>query len=149
MTIDVPPDTRFPTPVLVGVLGLGAVVVSMMQTLVVPILGLIQQDLRVSTTDATWLTTATLLAAAVCAPLAGRLGDQYGARRVLLAVLALTVAGSVVAAVSSTLPWLIAARAMQGVSTAIFPLAQSVLRHGLPAGRLPAAMGAVSGALAI
>ncbi|MET7751962.1 MFS transporter [Micromonospora sp. NPDC005367] len=149
MTADVPANTRLPMPVLVAVLGLGAVVVSMMQTLVVPVLGLIQQDLHVSTRDAAWLTTATLLAAAVCTPLAGRLGDQYGARRVLLAVLALTVVGSVVAAVSSTLPWLIVARAMQGTSTAVFPLAQSVLRHGLPAGRLPAAMGAVSGALAI
>ncbi|MEV4808915.1 MFS transporter [Micromonospora avicenniae] len=149
MTADAPPNTRLPRPVLVAVLGLGAVVVSMMQTLVVPVLGLIQQDLRASTTDATWLTTATLLAAAVCTPLAGRLGDQYGARRVLLAVLALTVGGSVVGAASSTLPWLIVARAMQGISTAIFPLAQSVLRHALPAGRLPAAMGAISGALAI
>ncbi|SIR32391.1 MFS transporter [Micromonospora avicenniae] len=149
MTADVPLNTRLPMPVLIAVLGLGTVVVSMMQTLVVPVLGLIQQDLRVSTTDATWLTTATLLAAAVCTPLAGRLGDQYGARRVLLAVLALTVAGSVVAALSSALPWLIVARAMQGISTAIFPLAQSVLRHRLPAGRLPAAMGAISAALAI
>ncbi|MEE6258656.1 MFS transporter [Plantactinospora sonchi] len=140
---------RSPIPVLVAVLGLGAVIVSMMQTLVVPILGVIRQDLHASTADATWLTTATLLAAAVCTPLAGRLGDQYGSRRVFLGVLALTLAGSVLAATTRTLAWLIVARALQGVSTALFPLAQSVLRNQLPTARMPGAMGTISGALAL
>lgn len=140
---------RTRVPGLVAVLGLGTVIVSMMQTLVVPLLGVIRQDLHASPADTTWLTTATLLAAAVCTPLAGRLGDRYGSRRVLLGVLGLTLAGSVLAAAVDTLGWLIVARALQGVSTAIFPLAQSVLRDRLPAGRLPGAMATISGALAL
>ncbi|MFJ5269840.1 MFS transporter [Streptomyces sp. NPDC088358] len=68
---------------LVWALGLGAMVVSMMQTLVVPVLGVIQEDLHASAADVGWLTTATLLSAAVCTPLLGRAGDQYGKRPVL------------------------------------------------------------------
>jgi MFS family permease len=123
-------------------------VVSMMQTLVVPILGVIQRDLHTTGADASWLTTATLLSAAICTPLLGRFGDQHGTKPTLIGVLALTLAGSVLAATSTALAWLIIARAMQGASTAIFPLAQSVLRDELPRERLPGAMGLVSGTLA-
>ncbi|MEU4092886.1 MFS transporter [Streptomyces sp. NPDC026673] len=133
---------------LVLSLGFGAMVVSMMQTLVVPVLGTIQRELHAPAADVGWLTTATLLSAAVCTPLLGRAGDQYGRRPVLLGALALTLTGSVLAAVADTLPALIAGRALQGAATAVFPLAQAVLRDELPARRLPAAMGAVSGALA-
>ncbi|SDK01115.1 Major Facilitator Superfamily protein [Nonomuraea maritima] len=124
-------------------------IVSMMQTLVVPILGLVQRDLHTTASGAGWLTTATLLSAAVCTPLLGRHGDRHGAKPTLVGVLAVTLAGSVLAAVTDSLPWLIAARALQGASTAVFPLAQSVLRAELPRERLPAAMGALSGTLAL
>jgi MFS family permease len=123
-------------------------VVSMMQTLVVPILGIIERDLHTTVVDANWLTTATLLSAAICTPLFGRFGDQYGTKPMLIGVLALALAGSVLAAISTALPWLIVARALQGSATAIFPLAQSVLRDRLPPERLPGAMGLVSGTLA-
>ncbi|MGW4164159.1 MFS transporter [Streptomyces sp. NPDC004788] len=134
---------------LVLALGLAAMVVSMMQTLVVPILAVVEHQLDITTSAASWLTTATLLSAAVFTPLLGRLGDQRGKRPVLIAVLALTVVGSVLAATTSSLPLLLAARAMQGAATAIFPLALSVLRDELPPRRLPGAMGLVSGTLAV
>ncbi|WP_078843028.1 MFS transporter [Streptomyces albus] len=143
-----PAPGSVPGPVLVLALGSAAMVVSMMQTLVVPILPVIREELSLTSSGASWLITATLLSAAVFTPLLGRLGDQRGKRPVLLGVLALTVAGSVLAATASSLPLLITARVMQGASTAIFPLALSVLRDELPADRLPGAMGLVSGTLA-
>jgi MFS family permease len=133
---------------LVFALALGTMVVSMMQTLMVPVLGTIEQDLNASAADVSWLTTATLLSAAVCTPLLSRLGDQYGRRRVMLAVLAVTVAGSVLGALADSVPLLIVGRLLQGSATAVFPLAQAVLRAELPAERLPRAMGSLSGTLA-
>ena len=56
-------------------------VVSMMQTLVVPILGLIRSNLGTTTAQVSWVTTATLLSAAVFTPLLGRFGDQHGRSR--------------------------------------------------------------------
>lgn len=133
---------------LVLALGLSAMIVSMMQTLVVPILTVVQKDLSLSSSSTSWLATSTLLSAAVFTPLLGRLGDMRGKRPVLLCVLGVTVVGSALAATTSSLPLLLVARAMQGASTAIFPLALSVLRDELPARRLPGAMGLVSGTLA-
>lgn len=123
-------------------------IVSMMQTLVVPILGLIQSGLGASSAEVSWVTTATLLSAAVFTPLLGRFGDQHGKKPTLIGVLAVMIVGSVLAATTDSLLWLIVGRVLQGAATAIFPLALSVLRDEVPARRLPGAMALVSGTLA-
>ncbi|MFF3934720.1 MFS transporter [Streptomyces phaeofaciens] len=133
---------------IVLVLGLAAMVVSMMQTLVVPILGIIQSDLRATTASVSWVTTATLLSAAVFTPLLGRFGDQHGKKPTLVGVLVVMIAGSVLAATTTSLTWLIIGRVMQGAATAIFPLALSVLREEIRPEKLHGAMALVSGTLA-
>lgn len=134
--------------VIVFALSLAAMVVSMMQTLVVPILGLIQNDLETTSSNVSWVTTATLLSAAVFTPLLGRFGDQHGKKKTLVGVLIVMVAGSVLAAVTHSLLWLIVGRVLQGAATAIFPLALSVLREEVRPAKLPGAMAMVSGTLA-
>ncbi|MET9885393.1 MFS transporter [Streptomyces sp. NPDC006430] len=150
-------STAAPTPaeaktrnetVIVFALSLAAMVVSMMQTLPVPILGLIRTDLGTSTANVSWVTTATLLSAAVFTPLLGRFGDQHGKKPTLVAVLGVMVVGSVIAAVATSLPLLILGRVLQGAATAIFPLALSVLREEVRPQKLPGAMALVSGTLA-
>ncbi|MCB5165777.1 MFS transporter [Streptomyces bambusae] len=134
--------------VVVFALSLAAMVVSMMQTLPVPILGLIRSDLGTTTAGVSWVTTATLLSAAVFTPLLGRFGDQHGKKPTLVAVLGVMVAGSVIAALANSLPLLILGRVLQGAATAIFPLALSVLREEVRPQKLPGAMALVSGTLA-
>ncbi len=53
-------------------------------TLVVPIQSQLPQLLNASREDTAWVVTSTLLAAAVFTPIAGRLGDMYGKRRIVL-----------------------------------------------------------------
>ena len=134
--------------IVVFALSLAAMVVSMMQTLPVPILGLIRDDLGASTAEVSWVTTATLLSAAVFTPLLGRFGDQHGKKPTLVGVLVVMVAGSVVAALATSLPLLVLGRVLQGAATAIFPLALSVLREEVRPQKLPGAMALVSGTLA-
>ncbi|MFI8824671.1 MFS transporter [Streptomyces sp. NPDC053431] len=149
MSNTTPPSTgQRRETVIVFALSLAAMVVSMMQTLPVPILGLIRADLGTSTANVSWVTTATLLSAAVFTPLLGRFGDQHGKKPTLVAVLGVMVAGSVVAALATSLPLLILGRVLQGAATAIFPLALSVLREEVRPEKLPGAMSLVSGTLA-
>jgi MFS family permease len=60
------------------VLGAAAMSFSVLQSLVIPVLPAIGQDLRVSQEAATWVLTGYLLSAAVATPLLGRLGDMFG-----------------------------------------------------------------------
>ena len=73
---------------VIGVLASCGLAVSLMQTLVVPLLPQFPRLLDASPTTVAWLVTATLVAGAVCAPVLGRLGDMYGKRRLLVAALA-------------------------------------------------------------
>ncbi|GIF20942.1 MFS family permease [Actinoplanes tereljensis] len=123
--------------------------VSALQTLVVPVVTNIQADLGVSATSASWVVTANLLAAAVLTPILGRLGDLRGRRPVMLGVLVVVLLGSILAATTSTLPLLLVARVMQAASFGLFPLAIGVLREELPPQRLTGAMAIVSGMLAV
>src|SRR4051812_312416 len=64
---------------------------------------------------ASWIINGYLLVYIVVMPVAGRLADLWGVRRLLLGALAIFVVGSVLAGLSQTLDQLIAARLVQAV----------------------------------
>lgn len=134
---------------VVLVLALSGIVVALMQTLVIPLVPELPELLHASAANAAWVVTATLLAAAVATPTAGRLGDMYGKRRVLLASLLLLVAGSVVAGLSDSLVPMVIGRALQGLSSGVIALGISVMRDELPAERLSSGTALMSASLGI
>ena len=58
--------------------------VSLNQSLLIPVLPRITQDIGSSTASTEWLLTSTLLTAGVAVPIMGRLGDMYGKRLMLM-----------------------------------------------------------------
>ncbi len=120
---------------------------AVLQTGVVPVLGVMAHQLHASSVDVSWAVTANLLAAAAATPLLGRLADLHAKKRVLLTVLGVVLAGSLLAATTSSLPLLIVARVMQATSFALYPVGVSILRGELPADRLMGAMAMMSGVL--
>ncbi|AQW48074.1 MFS transporter permease [Streptomyces hygroscopicus] len=134
---------------VVAVLAFGGIVVSLMQTLVVPLIPDLPGLLHTSASDASWAITATLLAGAVATPVLGRLGDMYGKRRTLLLSLTMLVIGSVVCALSDALAPMIVGRALQGFSAGVIPLGISIMRDELPAERLGSAMALMSSSLGV
>ena len=88
-----------------------------------------------------WVLTAYLLVGSVSAGLASRLGDLFGRRRVVLALLACSASGSLISASSSGLGGLVCGRALQGMSAALLPLAIGIVREHLAAPRVPVAVG--------
>ena len=143
-----PRPTRRPG-LVVAVLAFGGIVVSLMQTLVIPIVPELPRLLDASASDAAWAVTATLLAAAVATPVTGRLADMYGKRRMLLFSLGLLVAGSVTAALSDTLAPMVVGRALQGLASGVVPLGISIMRDELPAERLGSATALMSASLGV
>ncbi|MGI5427938.1 MFS transporter [Streptomyces sp. CA-179760] len=134
---------------VVAVLAFGGIVVSLMQTLVIPIVPELPRLLNAPASDAAWAVTATLLAAAVATPMTGRLGDMYGKRRMLLISLVMLVAGSVTAGLSDTLAPMIVGRALQGLASGVIPLGISIMRDELPTERLGSATALMSASLGV
>ncbi|MCP2316292.1 Major Facilitator Superfamily protein [Nocardia amikacinitolerans] len=141
---------RRPAPgLLIATLGAVGVVVSLMQTLVIPIIPALPTLLGTSASNASWVITSTLLAGAVFTPIAGRLGDMFGKRRVLFANLLAMIAGSVVcASFSSLLPEIIG-RSLQGAAVGAIPLGISIMRDELPIERVGSAMAIMSATLGV
>lgn len=135
--------------VVVVVLALGGIVVSLMQTLVIPLIPKLPELLDASPADAVWVITATLLASAVATPVVGRLGDMYGKRRMLLLSLGMLIAGSIVAGLSDTLAPMVVGRVLQGFAAGVIPLGISIMRDELPAERLASATATMSASLGV
>src|SRR4051794_26940917 len=78
-------------------LGVSVASFSILQSLIVPILPVIQQDLDTTTAGVTWAMTAWLISSAVATPLLGRIGDLVGRKRALMFVIGAIVIGNIVA----------------------------------------------------
>ncbi|SEE87138.1 MFS transporter [Jiangella alba] len=130
-------------------LGAAGLVVSLQQTLVLPLLPRLQQTFDTSVTAVSWVFTATLLAGAVATPLLSRFGDMYGKRRMITVTMGLLVAGSTVCALSDSLGVLIAGRALQGAAAAVIPLAIGIIRDTFPRERVMSAIGIVSATMGV
>ena len=132
---------------LIGGLSVVVLTVAVLQTAVVPVLSIIAAQLHASTVAVSWAVTANLLAAAAATPLLGRLADLHSKKRVLLGVLAVVLAGSLLAAATSSLGLLILARVLQAASFALYPIGIAILREELDPERMVSAMVVLSGTL--
>lgn len=145
-----PPETTRRSPgAITAVLALSGIVVSLMQTLVIPIIPALPRLLHASASDTAWVVTATLLAAAVITPISGRLGDMFGKRRLLLASLLALLVGSLVCALSDSLAPMVIGRGLQGCATGAIPLGISILRDELPTERVGSAISLMSATLGV
>jgi MFS family permease len=138
----------YPRPrLLIISLSFVALTVAVLQTAVVPVLGIIADQLHASPVAVSWAVTANLLAAAAATPLIGRLADLHNKKHVLLGVLVIVLVGSLLAATTASLALLIVARVLQGVSYALYPICVAILRDELPEESVVTALAVLSGTL--
>ncbi|OKH97850.1 MFS transporter [Streptomyces sp. CB02923] len=105
-------------------------------------LPVIRRDLHASAAAGPWVISGYLLAAGSLMPAAGRLGDRYGRRRLLLWGLALFGGTSAGCALAPSLPFLVVARVAQGAGGAlVMPVGLALLTRSFPPGRARVATG--------
>lgn len=93
----------------------------------------IAQQLQATPADAVWIITAYQLAVVMFLLPASAVGESFGYRRVFAGGVALFTAASVLCALAPSLPWLVAARCLQGLgSAAVMPLGLALLRFTYP-----------------
>jgi MFS family permease len=127
-----------------AVLAVAGLSFALLQTMVAPALPAIQHEYGASTPAVTWVLTIYLLTASIFTPVLGRLGDMFGKERLLVIVLLVLGAGTLIAALSTSLPMLIAGRAVQGAGGAIFPLSFGIIRDEFPREKVGSGIGLIS-----
>ena len=115
------------------VLAVVTVVSTALQIMIVPLLGTVGEALHEAPSAVNWSLIGAQIVGAASTPVLGRLGDQFGHRRLLVAAFVIMAVGSVLAAVAGSLAVLIAGRALQGVGAGTTALAIGLVRQTLPA----------------
>ena len=134
-------DTRYQR-LLLGVVMLAVMTFGSLMTIVTVSLDLIAEDIGSSRATLTWMITGLMLAMAVATPIAGKLGDIRGHRRMFL----IGLVGGVITTVASALAWndvsLITFRVLFGLTGAMMmPSGMALMMHAYSAERRATAMG--------
>lgn len=100
--------------VSIGALLLGLLLAALDQTIVSTALPTIVSDLG-GLEHLSWVVTAYLLASTAATPLWGKLGDQYGRKRLFQIAIVIFLIGSALCGAAQNMPQLIGFRALQGL----------------------------------
>lgn len=152
MTTSTSPAAAGPAPAvsspaaLIGVI----LIASFMDLLDVTIVAVaapnIQASLGASPPQLQWMITAYALSLGAALITGGRIGDQYGRRRVFLVGLAVFAVASAACALAPTAEVLIATRVVQGLAAGVMvPQVFGIIRSSLTPPQMGAALGAYGG----
>ena len=134
------------TITLMAVIGLLTVFV---ETMLVPALPTISEELKASSSDLAWVLTGYTLAGAVTIPIVGKMGEMWGRKRVLLSIMLVYMLGLAGAAVSWDLLSLIIFRAVQGIGMSAVPLLMGMAMDMLPSRMVPVGIGLISAMIGV
>ncbi|MFE6944265.1 MDR family MFS transporter [Streptomyces chartreusis] len=155
-----PPDRRAPAHenvsgnvlVSIGALLLGMLLAALDQTIVSTALPTIVSALG-GLEHLSWVVTAYLLASTAATPLWGKLGDQYGRKRLFQIAIVIFLVGSALCGMAQDMAQLIAFRAVQGVGGGgLMVLSMAIVGDIVPPrerGRYQGLFGAVFGASSV
>lgn len=114
----------------IGAMALSVGIPSSSQTLLIPALPLLSEERGFSAVANGWLLSTFLIAASLAAPLAGRIGDLWGRRWLMIVLAASHVVGATLCLVAGDSVWLmIGGRVFQGISAGIFVVHISALQQ--------------------
>jgi MFS family permease len=128
----------------IGTLGVLALALGTLQSVVDPARPMLERELGVGPAEGALISNTLLITGAVVTPIAGKLGDRYGGKRVLLALMALVSAGGLLSSLAPGLPMLLVGQVLQGAMVGALPLSFILVRKHLPKKQTQVAIGVVS-----
>lgn len=143
-------DAPEPPVAILAALAVATLTASLGISVASVLLPTLAQSFAATVPEVKWVVLAYLMSVTVAILSAGRLGDLFGPRRMLVAGLVVFIAASILSALAPSLSLLIASRAMQGLGAAfLIALPLSLARDRVPAARLGTAMGIIGSTSAI
>ncbi|MFH9865999.1 DHA2 family efflux MFS transporter permease subunit [Streptomyces lydicus] len=138
--------------VAIGALLLGLLIAALDQTIVATALPTIVSELG-GLNHLSWVVTAYLLASTAVTPLWGKLGDQYGRKKLFQTAIVIFLIGSVLCGIAQNMGELIAFRAVQGLGGGgLIVLSMAIVGDIVPPrerGKYQGLFGAVFGATSV
>jgi EmrB/QacA subfamily drug resistance transporter len=136
--------------IILAVVALGTMLAPLNSTMIVVGLPHIMAEFAAGPASAAWLVVGYLVTMAALQPVAGKLGDRFGRRGLVIGGLACFGLASLAATVANSLPLLVFCRVLQAAAGAVaLPNAAALVREVLPAHRRASGFGLVGAAAAV
>ncbi len=114
------------------------------ETMLVPAIPNLIKDFSITYSTSSWILTTYLLTGAVMTPIAGKLSDIYGKKKVLLVIMIVYAVGVPIAGFSTNISTMIIARGLQGVGLSMFPITFSIVRDLFPREKMAIGQGIIT-----
>ena len=130
--------------ITLAILGSTVLITMYGETMLLPAIRDIIKDFDISYTTSSWILTAYLISGAVATPIAGKLSDIYGRKKMVVIILIIYIIGISAGGLSTNISFLLIARVIQGIGISIFPIAFGIIRDQLPKDKLAIGVGVFS-----
>ena len=130
--------------ITLAILGCTLLVTFYGETMLLPAIRDIIGDFHISYSTSSWILTAYLISGAVATPIAGKLSDIYGRKKMVLIIFIIYIIGISAGGLSSNISFLVIARVIQGIGISMFPIAFGIIRDQLPKEKLAIGVGVFS-----
>ncbi len=130
--------------ITLAILGCTLLVTFYGETMLLPAIRDIIGDFHISYSTSSWILTAYLISGAVATPIAGKLSDIYGRKKMVLIIFIIYIVGISAGGLSSNISSLVIARVIQGIGISMFPIAFGIIRDQLPKDKLAVGVGVFS-----
>jgi MFS family permease len=114
------------------------------ETMLIPAIPDIIKDFQVSYSMSSWILTSYLVTGAVTTPIAGKLSDIYGKKKVLLIIMIIYAVGVFIGGFATNIYFLLSIRAIQGIGMSMFPIAFGIIRDQFPREKISIGQGVIS-----
>jgi len=114
------------------------------ETMLVPAIPHIIDDFNITYSTSSWILSSYLIAGAISVPVAGKLSDMYGRKKILLLILTIYTVGVVGAAFSVDIYSLLISRTVQGIGMSVFPIVFAIVQDKFPRKRIAIAQGTLA-----
>ena len=128
----------------VAILSSVAAMIMYAETMLIPAIPTLIKEFGITYSTSSWILTTYLLTGAVTTPIAGKLSDIYGKKRILLIIMTVYAAGVSIAGFSTDISTMLIARGLQGVGISMFPIAFSIVRDLFPREKMAIGQGLIA-----
>jgi MFS family permease len=115
------------------------------ETVIIPAIPDFIKEFGITYTTSSWILAAFLIAGAVMTPIAGKLSDIYGKKKIVLIIMCIYTIGVALGGFASNISFMIFARILQGIGISMFPIAFGMLKLQFPKEKLSIAQGIFTG----
>jgi MFS family permease len=127
-----------------AILSCVATMVMYAETMLIPAIPDLINYFDVSYSMSSWILTAYLISGAVMTPIAGKLSDHYGKKKILLIIMVIYVVGVSTAGLATNIVFMLIARAIQGIGLSMFPIAFGIVRDQFPREKISIGQGVIT-----